>query len=769
MLFLDVFHGPENDLVIDCKVRGNPRPIITWLKDQQQLEFDERMQQIEHLDGICELIINKPTTKDSGLYTCTATNNIGSQSVTHQVEFRPPPSLPGSRRDSGMASGAENDSEAKSEKGDGSTKGKSGAKKLPPSSNVDTGSRRAPPPTMEELLKASRAKLSFVTHLTNRVFPEKAKVKLSCIVQGPDPNIRWLHNDQPVVYSPRVRNLSRDGLCVLEISECNLDDSGLYICIARNQESDIQCSCTVQVYETKTSADFTPTFTRALKGKPYISIRSVIPNYVFINILLFSASIADTYHLNINELYMETHVRGQPHPTVEWFKDSVNIARNDPKYQIFDHPDGLCELIVNDPKQSDSGKYLCKATNRCGTTEIPHYVLFEGKEHHIAENIHGVYHADHNRFDRTKVDTPTTNGEENGAVEGEDDKNKKGKGRKQGGRTEATPTPSVTSAAAPPPPAKKIPRDERIVINFPTKLSNRCVASGSKVKLTCFLEGADPAIRWYKDEQPVVYSPKCRQNNQMGLCTLELQSVTIEDSGVYKCYARNTTGETSTSATLEVFSSGDSADLSPTFTRSIKEVYNSKINELNITCHVRAIPKATITWSKDSVNIEPSERYQLIEHDDGLCELNVMDATKQDNGKYVCIAENRAGKADITHIIQIKFREQRSSLTSLSSLSSIKESPPTPTNEEEADKGEPDKGKAEKGKREPKKDAPPSGGGRRYGPVAPPDPKQHLFFLAFLNDRTVAQGAKLTKLSCYVQGPDPQARWYKGMVQCSIN
>lgn len=34
----------------------------------------------------------------------------------------------------------------------------------------------------------------------------------------------------------------------------------------------------------------------------------------------------DTYHLNINELYLETHVRAQPHPTVEWFKDSVSVV-----------------------------------------------------------------------------------------------------------------------------------------------------------------------------------------------------------------------------------------------------------------------------------------------------------------------------------------------------------------------------------------------------------------------------------------------------------
>lgn len=119
------------------------------------------------------------------------------------------------------------------------------------------------------------------------------------------------------------------------------------------------------------------------------------------------------------------------------------------------------------------------------------------------------------------------------------------------------------------------------------------------------------------------------------------------------------------------------------------------------------------------------------------------------NGKYSCIAENRAGKIEICHIVQIQIREHRSSV---SSLSSIKESPPTPVPEE----GE--KTPAGKGQRVPKKDAPPSGGGRRYAPQAPPDPKQQLFFIAFLTDRTIPEGGR-TKISCYVEGPDPQARW----------
>lgn len=239
------------------------------------------MQQLEHLDGICELVIHQPTVKDSGLYSCTATNNIGKQTTSHQVDYMPHPSLPGSRRDSAMSqasvadskAGAESDTASNAgdkEKGEGGVPPSGKRQRLPPSEKPkeDSGgsSRRNQAPTIEELLKASRAKLSFVTHLTNRVFPEGTRVKLSCVVQGPDPNVRWMKNDQPIVYSQRVRNLSKDGLCVLEVANATVDDSGLYNLIVRNQESGIECACNVQVYETKGSADLAPTFTRSLKG-----------------------------------------------------------------------------------------------------------------------------------------------------------------------------------------------------------------------------------------------------------------------------------------------------------------------------------------------------------------------------------------------------------------------------------------------------------------------------------------------------------------------
>lgn len=282
-IFADIFHNKENDLIIDCKVRGNPRPTIVWLKDQLPIEFDERTQQVEHGDGQCELIINKPTEKDSGIYQCTATNKLGSQKQEHKVVYTPP-STPLSRRDSGMSSAKREGSEARSAAGGGTAAesgnetadekaaGGGGKGRRPPSGKpkeaveeVVTSSRRYQPPSIEEMMKATRNKLFFVTHLTNRVFPENSKIKLTCVVQGPDPNIRWLKDDAPVVYSTRIKNLSRDGLCVLEISNCVPEDSGTYQLLVRNPDSEVSCSCSVQVYATSQTADFAPTFTRNLK------------------------------------------------------------------------------------------------------------------------------------------------------------------------------------------------------------------------------------------------------------------------------------------------------------------------------------------------------------------------------------------------------------------------------------------------------------------------------------------------------------------------
>lgn len=386
---------------------------------------------------------------------------------------------------------------------------------------------------------------------------------------------------------------------------------------------------------------------------------------------------------------------------------------------------------------------MCKARNRAGNSEIVHTVLYEGKAAHIAENIHGIFHHDQSHLERGKS---IARGLLGGAEEPPPEEEKgKGKGGR-GGRSE--PSPSPAPAAYAPPPQKKVPRDARIPIHFATKLSNRVAAEGSKVRLTCYLEGADPFIRWFKDDTPVVFSPKCRQNNNNGVCILEFVSAAAADSAVYKCFARNESGETETSCKLEIYVNEGSADLAPTFTRSLKDTYHSNLNELHISCHVRGVPTPTITWKKDSVTCDPGEKYQQAEQADGTCDLIVCDVTSQDSGKYVCQAESRAGTAEIGHSVQVQARSPRNSIPS--GRSSVKEPPATPNNEPAKD------GDA---KAQRKRPSPPPRTRERYVPP-PPDPKNQLYFVAFLNDRTVSENSK-TKLSCYLEGPEPNVRWFK--------
>lgn len=86
---IDTFYLYKNELVLDCRVRGNPRPEITWMKGMDLITNDLKYSQLDEADGHCRLVISAPTQKDSGIYTCQARNTAGlSEKLSHQVDFK---------------------------------------------------------------------------------------------------------------------------------------------------------------------------------------------------------------------------------------------------------------------------------------------------------------------------------------------------------------------------------------------------------------------------------------------------------------------------------------------------------------------------------------------------------------------------------------------------------------------------------------------------------------------------------------------------------
>lgn len=266
-MFLDVYHSTTGELVIDTKVRGNPRPTIEWLKDEVPVVLDDRIQQIEHLDGLCELIINKPVpATDNGVYTCVATNKLGTHKIVHTLSVEA--ALPSSRRSSLTLSMLGEDGEPIEKGGKGGRKqdqtGKPPKpKKDSPEPEGESGpyERRARVPDV-----APKNNLYFTSQTSSRYVCVGAKVKLTAIVDGKDPTLKWLKNDNNVTYGPKIRNQNRENLAVLEFVSVTEEDEGVYTLVARNEWVEIRSSCTLSVYQPKVNMDVEPVFTKSLKG-----------------------------------------------------------------------------------------------------------------------------------------------------------------------------------------------------------------------------------------------------------------------------------------------------------------------------------------------------------------------------------------------------------------------------------------------------------------------------------------------------------------------
>ncbi|XP_055607325.1 muscle M-line assembly protein unc-89-like [Uranotaenia lowii] len=84
---LETYSLHSDEIVLECRVRGTPRPNIAWIKDGDYIIPGDKYEQYDHADGTCKLIITKPSEADSGTYTCEAESGGCSDAISHNVQF----------------------------------------------------------------------------------------------------------------------------------------------------------------------------------------------------------------------------------------------------------------------------------------------------------------------------------------------------------------------------------------------------------------------------------------------------------------------------------------------------------------------------------------------------------------------------------------------------------------------------------------------------------------------------------------------------------
>ena len=84
----------ETDIaLLQCEVKGNPTPQVTWLKQNSSISLDKRI-----VKSGSRLMIRDVTSQDRGVYSCRARNILGvmisSATLTVQGNLLPNINVP---------------------------------------------------------------------------------------------------------------------------------------------------------------------------------------------------------------------------------------------------------------------------------------------------------------------------------------------------------------------------------------------------------------------------------------------------------------------------------------------------------------------------------------------------------------------------------------------------------------------------------------------------------------------------------------------------
>ncbi|XP_068967253.1 titin isoform X4 [Bombus flavifrons] len=526
--------------------------------------------------------------------------------------------------------------------------------------------------SVERLLKENVPPLApeFTVPLHDATVQEGEKFTFQCNLVGqPTPEVVWYKDGISILNNPDYLTTYVQGICTLTIEETFAEDSAKYTCRAFNIAGSAETSATLTVKETAPEEQPSPP--------------------VFVKELVASMAVEGSSHR------MECIVEGNPLPTVQWFKNDVNID-NSPDY-IITYNNGEAVLKFEEVFLEDKATYTCKAANRLGQASTSAFLDIQPveftseKPYFVAPLSNAMGRAGQ----RVKLEceakgnpTPTLTWYHDGRPV-EETMNLKI--QTDAGRTsliiseafakdagcytvvaknnagEATVSCNVSVKG-------RLPHEtsdsefacsdmEPVVPKIQMPLKDLKVQEGLSVRLDCVIVGQpepEVSVIWYHDDQPVKESADFQLLFQGDKCSLVIHEAFLDDAGVYKVVAINSGGEASSQCTLTVTPVTVSKKLDKTRTeveetlvagsppKFVKLPTDSLVAEgetATFECAVVGEPKPELRWFSDSGEITENERILIQRRQDGTSILKISSTIPEDKGNYVVKAFNAHGEA----------------------------------------------------------------------------------------------------------------------------
>uniref|UniRef100_A0AAV2JXI0 Ig-like domain-containing protein n=1 Tax=Knipowitschia caucasica TaxID=637954 RepID=A0AAV2JXI0_KNICA len=178
-------------------------------------------------------------------------------------------------------------------------------------------------------------------------------------------------------------------------------------------------------------------------------------------------------------------------------------------------------------------------------------------------------------------------------------------------------------------------------VRFVQRLQDVTHTLGAPLTLACTYSGSEHAhATWKKDGKLLWASYQYNVRTGKGRCELDvLNSDREAAAGKYQCEISNADGKDTCHATVRI-----ERKVPPTFTKRPADSLIEGLGRcIRLEARVSGTPPLTATWTKDSAEIQVSDKYDIT-FDNNVSMLIIKESAVRDGGIYTCTAKNEAGK-----------------------------------------------------------------------------------------------------------------------------
>uniref|UniRef100_A0A3Q3KNT2 Striated muscle preferentially expressed protein kinase n=1 Tax=Monopterus albus TaxID=43700 RepID=A0A3Q3KNT2_MONAL len=368
------------DVVITAKVRGQPRPMVYWLKDKLTVKTAGRFTIQETEDGSSEIRISSVQRSDAGLYICKIINEYGTKQVECKVEVKAQTALKITREveDVSVRAGESAMFECYiTGPSDVDVDWLSNGKLIQPAllnckmhfdgkrcrlllnsvHEDDSGTYTCKLSTVKEELTSS-ANLR-VTPSREPLFTHKLDIleviegrtaRFDCKVSGsPAPQVTWMHFETQVEESDNVCILQEGGRHSLVIAHVSSDTEGFYTAVAHNIFG--KSECTAELYMQEPRAAISSHMTKLEKMPSIPEEPEVLESEVEKRTMPdFVKPLAD--------------VAGLPYPAISWYHNGKRIESSEER-KMTQYRD-VHSLLIRSACHAHGGVYKAVISNKVG-------------------------------------------------------------------------------------------------------------------------------------------------------------------------------------------------------------------------------------------------------------------------------------------------------------------------------------------------------------------------------------------------------------------